>query len=580
MENNILKINLCKMVPDIYYNKCGYCKGTKSSKYGIYLDYIPIEIYEEMYMRGWTKSGTYFYKPSYEKTCCKLYQPRVNINEFKMSKEQKKVMKRFRKYLSGEYEENKLKNKENKIEKKEKIEDNYQLNITQKLKDYIDSKTYMEILKKYIKEENKETLQIILHKIKEAKVRRNTNKKYNSDYSFDFIFIIKNILISNSKTKQNTQIEKKLDIKNIEKELFCDFKNFYQSNNEDISFCEETGHINFKIKNQQEFKNFLISNKAIIKEKSSKKVQKENNPKEKYTLEYFSEFITEPQINLPLKHIYTFEITDKISVNEDDERFKLYKKYQILIHKNQIEEVTPERYNKNWGTSILQKDKIIPKPADLINKTKHPEIYPNYYGSYNFIHRIDGKIIAVTVVDILPTMFLSDYCYYDTEYSFLDLGVFTAIREIEYMKSFQKLIDNNFKYYSLEEFCQTCQKLKYKANYYPTEIMDLYTGKYVLLNEEIKNLIEDGKCHHLIEKVENPELEFFTDIEKENIYWNLYLEIKSLGEFQYLDDFCNLYLDIEKRKKIMINLMRFLEIIDKKSFDKCRFYYEEISLEI
>ena len=72
MENNILKINLCKMVPDIYYNKCGYCKGTKSSKYGIYLDYIPIEIYEEMYMRGWTKSGTYFYKPSYEKTCCKL----------------------------------------------------------------------------------------------------------------------------------------------------------------------------------------------------------------------------------------------------------------------------------------------------------------------------------------------------------------------------------------------------------------------------------------------------------------------------------------------------------------------------
>ena len=81
--------------------------------------------------------------------------------------------------------------------------------------------------------------------------------------------------------------------------------------------------------------------------------------------------------------------------------------------------------------------------------------------------------------------------------------------------------------------------------------MDHYTGNYVYLTDEIKKLIEDGKCHHLVKNKENPELEFFTEIEIENIFWNLIIEIKSLGEFQYLDEFCNLYLDEKKKKYYM-----------------------------
>ena len=218
---------------------------------------------------------------------------------------------------------------------------------------------------------------------------------------------------------------------------------------------------------------------------------------------------------------------------------------------------------------------MISLPNDLNNKTKHPEIYPNHYGSFNFIHRIDGKIIAVTVWDILPTTLESLYCYYDPDYSFLDLGIFTAIREIEYMKSFQKLLDYNFIYYTMGEYCQTCKKLKYKGNYFPTQIMDHYTGKFVYLTQEIKKLIEDGKCHHLVNNNENPKLEFFTVIERDNIFWNLIIEIKSLGEFQYLYDFCNLYLDEVNKNIIYFNIRRFLEIIDKKSFENIRFYYEK-----
>ena len=93
--------------------------------------------------------------------------------------------------------------------------------------------------------------------------------------------------------------------------------------------------------------------------------------------------------------------------------------------------------------------KKINNPQDFYLKTKHPELYPDYYGTYNLIHRLDGKIVAVTVIDILTNYLSSLYCYYDPDFSFLDLGVVTAIREIEYMKSFQELIDKNFTYYTM-----------------------------------------------------------------------------------------------------------------------------------
>ena len=566
------------MYLDFLPRKCGYCKLPNCVMYGLSLDYIPIDIYEEMYFKGWTRCGDYFYKSSYEKTCCKLYQPRININEFKISNEQKKVMKRFRKYLSGKYEENKLKNKDNIIKNKEKIEDIFQIKIFKKIQDYINSKLYIETLKKYIIEENENYFQIYLNKIKETKVRRNTNKKYNSDYSCDLIFIIKNIFISISNKKINNK-ENSLDLNNLQnilKELYNNFLNFYQPIDENIFFCEETGHINFKIKNQEKYNKYIFQisneqNKPILKEKNKKK----NIQKEKYTFDYFPEFITEPEIYLPLKHIYNCELTDKISLTSDEERFKLYQKYQIAIHKDKLIDITSNRYNLYWGKTILQKNKMISLPNDLNNKTKHPEIYPNHYGSFNFIHRIDGKIIAVTVWDILPTTLESLYCYYDPDYSFLDLGIFTAIREIEYMKSFQKLIDYNFIYYTMGEYCQTCKKLKYKGNYFPTQIMDHYTGKFVYLTQEIKKLIEDGKCHHLVNNNENPKLEFFTEIERDDIFWNLIIEIKSLREYQYLYDFCNLYLDEVNKNIIYFNIRRFLEIIDKKSFENIRFYYEK-----
>jgi len=451
--------------------------------------------------------------------------------------------------------------------------DKLQEKIEKILKDYLKQKKYIKIIEKYIKIDNS----LLDQKLNEIHVRKNTNKKFNFDYSIDFIYVILKLLESKNK-KDNTNFN---SAKNLQSDLFNDFKEFYNSENEELELSDKTGHINIIDKTKP--KKMVEENKPEKKKenkindaKKEKKEKKKENLKkiepEKYSLEYFPEIVNEPEIHLPLKHIYTCELTDKIQI--DDERFQVYKKYQKNIHKETDEEITKSSYNRAWGTTDLIDTKGIKLPSDLNKKTKHPEMYPKKYGTYNFIHRLDGKIIAVGIWDILPTCLSSVYLYYDTDYQFLDLGVFTAIREIEYVKSFHDLINNNFKYYMMGFYCETVQKLRYKGFYQPTELLDRYTMNYVYL-KDVQKLISDGKNHKLSEKENNPNKKFMTKDEI-NKYVN---EIKIPYKDQIfrmnieisLFDFAYNFIKKEYSKMFIDQVKRFIEITPIDILNKIKF---------
>ena len=598
-----LRINITQL-KELNLFGCGYCKHQSvqiksrlKNEIMMKIKSIPLDIYQNLIEKGWSKSGTLIYKRNYEKSCCKIYQPRVNINNFKISKEQKKVMKKFRKYLSGEYEQNKFNKLYNNIndnyikekeKEKPKEEDEIQNKIDAKLREYIMSTNFLNILNKYLK--NEDDINLIYEKLIYTKIRKNNNKKFNYDYSCDLIFIIKHVLISLKKKNEinensiNTNnindkeaYDENYEYKNFINEIYNDINNFYKSDNnyEDISFNEKTGHINFKMKNKniitqeikkQEIKEHKKENKTNLNQIN---IQKE---KEKYNLEYFKEIVTEPEIYLPLKHIYTIELTDKIELERTEERYLLYQKYQLAVHK---ETTTVESYNNFIGVSPII-NRYINLPPDLNTKTRHPELYPKHYGMHNLIHRIDGKIIAVTVIDILPNYFESLYCYYDPDFSFLDLGVVTAIREIEYAKSVQELINKNLTYYTMGEMSLSVKKLQYKSNYSPMEIMDPYTGIYVPLTEDIKKLLSDNECHFLTLLGKNRDLvgKYFSQNEIDLFYYNI--QISVFGEKILVEDFLKLYFedDIRKQNTIRNNLRRFLDFIDMDTFARIEFYYD------
>lgn len=62
-----------------------------------------------------------------------------------------------------------------------------------------------------------------------------------------------------------------------------------------------------------------------------------------------------------------------------------------------------------------------------VSKAKD-EVLPHGFGSFHQHYILDGKIIAVGVLDILSKCVSSVYLYYDPDYSFLSLGTYSALR--------------------------------------------------------------------------------------------------------------------------------------------------------
>jgi len=122
------------------------------------------------------------------------------------------------------------------------------------------------------------------------------------------------------------------------------------------------------------------------------------------------------------------------------------------------------------------------KVDETFREFKDEGVFPGF-GTWHMYHRIDGKLVAVSVIDILKETFVSCYCLYDPEFSFLSLGVLAAVREFEYMRFLKKNYLPTLKYYQLGEMVITCPKVNYKLNYKPGLVICPRTKKLISYDE-------------------------------------------------------------------------------------------------
>ena len=74
---------------DLKYHKLGFT-STKLSVHDL----------EHCLNSGFTRCGTYIYQRSSKNSCCEVWQYRVDVNDFQYSDSQKKVIRKFHKYLN------------------------------------------------------------------------------------------------------------------------------------------------------------------------------------------------------------------------------------------------------------------------------------------------------------------------------------------------------------------------------------------------------------------------------------------------------------------------------------------------
>ena len=76
---------------------------------------------------------------------------------------------------------------------------------------------------------------------------------------------------------------------------------------------------------------------------------------------------------------------------------------------------------------------------DDLRERKDEGVFPEALGSYHMIHRIDGEVAMVGVLDFTPKYLSSVYLYYDPKWEFLNPGTLTAVREIEFMRKVRQM---------------------------------------------------------------------------------------------------------------------------------------------
>lgn len=139
----------------------------------------------------------------------------------------------------------------------------------------------------------------------------------------------------------------------------------------------------------------------------------------------------------------------------EDETFNLYCKYQIKVHND-----NPKKLIKSSYIRFLV-DSPIP-----LQKSRHSNVV---YGLFHQKYYVKDRLIAVSVLDILPQCVSGVYFIYDPDFAFLSLGTYSAMREIALTLEFFKK-DPNIKYYYMGFYIHSCQKMRYKAKYQPSEL--------------------------------------------------------------------------------------------------------------
>lgn len=117
---------------------------------------------------------------------------------------------------------------------------------------------------------------------------------------------------------------------------------------------------------------------------------------------------------------------------------------------------------------------------------------PQGFGSFHYQYFLDGVLIAVGVIDILPECVSSVYFFYDPDYSFLSLGTYASLREIALVRELSKSCQQLTNYY-LGFYIPSCPKMRYKANVKPSYLLcpEVYTWHLLddKLNQEIDSVL-------------------------------------------------------------------------------------------
>ncbi|XP_031569440.1 arginyl-tRNA--protein transferase 1-like [Actinia tenebrosa] len=170
--------------------------------------------------------------------------------------------------------------------------------------------------------------------------------------------------------------------------------------------------------------------------------------------------------------------------------YNVYKNYQVSIHKDPPDKCTERQ---SLTPSFFQFQRFLcDSPLMHDKRSGAPHMG---YGSFHQQYYLDGVLIAVAVLDILPRCVSSVYLYYEPSYGFLSLGTYSTLREIYFTQQLYRQVPSIESYY-MGFYIHSCPKMRYKGNYYPSFLVCPETYNWVPI-EKCRPKLDSSKYSRL-----------------------------------------------------------------------------------
>ncbi|XP_057667012.1 arginyl-tRNA--protein transferase 1 isoform X1 [Diorhabda carinulata] len=434
------KVSVVRWFEDTNKHSCGYCKSENSISQGMWAESLTVDDYQELIDRGWRRSGKYCYKSLMEQTCCPLYTIKCDVINFLLSKSQKKVIKRFNKFL-----------KDGNI----KYEDNIQFEEPDNHSD--------------------------LH--------QNHPKMNLSDLSAS---------ISNSIQQNNLTSIETPSTSNTDE---IDLNEMDNSQQKTEKICDKASNSSqLKVNTKTPLKVGVGADPTKppckkakilrIERKKAKGLQFQKSPpvSNQKSLEQFLEEVSQNDKKKLRMCLIPTSVPNSTWKASEDIEFQLYKKYQMVIHND-----PPSKLSLDGFDRFLVKSPLKPK--------QFPEgIDGPGYGSFHQQYWINDRLIAVGVIDILPRCVSSVYFFYDPDYRSLTLGTYGSLREVQLTRYLQKNLPHLSSYY-MGFYIHSCPKMRYKGKLTPSYLVCPETYHWVPI-EKCITLLEANKYSRLEEDID------------------------------------------------------------------------------
>lgn len=175
------------------------------------------------------------------------------------------------------------------------------------------------------------------------------------------------------------------------------------------------------------------------------------------------------------------------AIHEDKEdEWDMSKYCNFLVKTPIITEKLSEKFDYvDWPNVNDDNHSVIDRSIDQDEYllVKPPEL-PTAYGTHHCSYHLDGKLIAVGVLDLLPKCLTTVYFFYDPNFGHLNLGNYSALVEISIVRQMARHFngpggDNKLVNYNLGYYVHECKKMHYKTKFRPAYLLCSETCTYV-----------------------------------------------------------------------------------------------------